>query len=247
MMASKQPRIVSRDQWLKARLAHLKSEKALTRMRDMVAAERRALPWVRLDKEYTFDTTVGKQTLGDLFRGRSQLVVQHFMFGPDWDAGCPGCSLAADHAEGAIVHLENHDVAYVRISRASLDKLQAYNKRMGWTALWVSSQNSDFNYDFHVSFRPEDTVGGERYYNYRTLNDDRYQEEELPGLSVFCRDQSGIIYHTYSSYARGNEEISSAFVYLDLTPKGRNEKEIMDWLRRHDEYESSNKAHNCCA
>jgi predicted dithiol-disulfide oxidoreductase (DUF899 family) len=147
-----QHRIVSRDEWLAARKAHLRNEKALTRMRDLVAAERRALPWVKVEKTYVFDTPEGKKTLAELFGNNSQLVIHHFMFAPDWDAGCPSCSLEADHAEGAIVHLEHHDVTYVRVSRAPLDKIEAYRKRMGWKARWVSSHGSDFNYDFHVSF-----------------------------------------------------------------------------------------------
>lgn len=233
------PRVVSREEWIQARKAHLKNEKALTRMRDLVARERRELPWVKVEKEYVFDTPVGKRTLAELFGTNSQLIVHHFMFGPDWDAGCPSCSLEADHAEGAIVHLANHDVTYVRVSRAPLEKLEAYRKRMGWTARWVSSQGSDFNFDFQVSFARENLEAGGLHYNFQTIEDSRYFSEELPGLSVFYRDERGTVFHTYSSYARGNEEVIGAFVYLDITPKGRNEKEIMDWVRRHDEYEAS--------
>lgn len=233
------PRVVSREEWTLARKAHLKNEKALTRMRDLVARERRELPWVKVEKEYIFDTPEGKKTLAELFGTNSQLVVHHFMFGPDWNAGCPSCSLEADHAEGAVVHLANHDVSYVRVSRAPLDKLVAYQRRMGWTARWVSSQGSDFNFDFQVSFAREDLEAGRLYYNYETIEDPKYFSEELPGLSVFYKDESGAVFHTYSSYARGNEEVIGAFVYLDITPKGRNEKEIMDWVRRHDEYDVS--------
>ncbi|MCC5860077.1 MAG: thioredoxin family protein [Ectothiorhodospiraceae bacterium] len=233
------PRVVSREEWLQARKAHLKNEKALTRLRDLVARERRELPWVRVEKEYVFDTPEGKRTLAELFGANSQLVVHHFMFGPDWDAGCPSCSLEADHAEGAIVHLANHDVSYVRVSRAPLEKLEAYRKRMGWTARWVSSQGSDFNFDFQVSFTREDLEAGRLYYNYQAIEDPKYFSEELPGLSVFYKDERGTLFHTYSSYARGNEEVIGAFVYLDITPKGRNEKEIMDWVRRRDEYDGS--------
>ncbi|HXV26104.1 MAG TPA: thioredoxin family protein [Alphaproteobacteria bacterium] len=229
--------VVSREEWLTARKSHLKNEKALTRLRDLVAAERRALPWVKVEKEYVFDTLHGRKTLADLFDGRSQLIIHHFMFGPDWDAGCPSCSLEADHAEGAIVHLRNHDVAYVRVSRAPLEKLEAYRKRMGWKAPWASSYGSDFNYDYHVSFTDEDVAKGRVYYNYNTIKEEKYRFEELPGLSVFYKDRSGEVFHTYSSYARGNEELIGAFIYLDTTPKGRNETEIMDWVRRHDEYE----------
>jgi predicted dithiol-disulfide oxidoreductase (DUF899 family) len=231
--------IVSREQWLAARKAHLKNEKALTRMRDLVAAERRTLPWVKIDKEYVFDTTAGKQTLADLFGGNRQLIIHHFMWRWDLDQGCASCSLEADHAEGAIVHLEHHDVSYVRVSRAPLQKLEAYRKRMGWKAKWVSSYGSDFNYDFHVSFTPEQLAQGKVYYNYDMVEG----FDELPGLSVFARTASGV-FHTYSSYARGNEEVIGAFIYLDITPNGRNEKAIMDWVRRHDEYGDTGAS--CC-
>jgi predicted dithiol-disulfide oxidoreductase (DUF899 family) len=226
-------KIVSRDEWLAARKAHLKNEKALTRLRDLVAAERRALPWVEVEKHYLFDTPDGKKTLAGLFEGRSQLIVHHFMWRWDLDQGCVSCPLEAYHAEGAIVHLENHDVTYVRVSRAPLEKLLAYNKRMGWKAKWVSSYNSDFNYDYHVSFTKDQLARGEVFYNYGIAKG----FDELPGLSVFHLEENGDVYHTYSSYARGNEEMIGAFIYLDITPKGRNEKEIMDWVRRHDEYE----------
>jgi predicted dithiol-disulfide oxidoreductase (DUF899 family) len=234
-----QPLIVSREEWLAARKAHLKNEKALTRMRDLVAAERRTLPWVKVEKDYVFDTTEGKQTLADLFGGNSQLIIHHFMWRWDLDQGCASCSLEADHAEGAIVHLEHHDVSYVRVSRAPLEKLEAYRKRMGWKAKWVSSYGSDFNYDFHVSFTPEQLAQGKVYYNYGMVEG----FDELPGLSVFAKTASGV-FHTYSSYARGNEEVIGAFIYLDITPKGRNEKEIMDWVRRHDEYDEGGAT--CC-
>jgi len=233
-----QPRIVSRDEWLAARKVHLKSEKALTRMRDLVAAERRSLPWVKIEKDYVFDTTEGKRTLPELFGRNSQLIIHHFMWRWDLDQGCASCSLEADHAEGAIVHLEHHDVSYVRVSRAPLEKLQAYRKRMGWTARWVSSYGSDFNYDFHVSFTQEQLAKGKVDYNYGLVEG----FDELPGLSVFYKNADGL-FHTYSSYARGNEEVIGAFIYLDITPKGRNEKEIMDWVKRHDEYA---EAAGCC-
>jgi predicted dithiol-disulfide oxidoreductase (DUF899 family) len=226
-------KIVSPDQWLVARKAHLRNEKALTRMRDLVAAERRALPWVKVDKEYGFDTSEGKKTLAELFGKNSQLVIHHFMFAPDWEAGCPSCSLEADHAEGAIVHLEHHDVTYVRVARAPLEKLLAYRERMGWKARWVSSHDSDFNHDFHVSFTKDELAQGKVDYNYGMVEG----YDELPGLSVFAKDDAGDIFHTYSSYARGNEEVIGAVIYLDIPPKGRNETETMDWVRRHDEYE----------
>ncbi|MGE4335297.1 MAG: DUF899 domain-containing protein [Pigmentiphaga sp.] len=227
--------IVSREEWLEARKRHLEHEKEMTRMRDRLAEERRALPWIKVEKEYVFDTPDGRQTLSDLFDGRSQLIVHHFMFHPDWEAGCKSCSFDADHAEGALVHLENHDVSYVRVSRAPLAKVEAYKKRMGWRARWISSFGSDFNYDYHVSFTTEELAKGNVFYNYRL--EEGY--DELPGLSVFFKDEDGAVYHTYSSYARGNEEIMGAYMYLDITPKGRNETTIMDWIRRHDEYPTS--------
>jgi predicted dithiol-disulfide oxidoreductase (DUF899 family) len=236
------PQVVSREEWLKARKAHLKNEKALTRMRDLVSAERRKLPWVKVDKEYVFDTTEGKRTLADLFGDNSQLIIHHFMWRHDLDMGCVSCSLEADHAEGALVHLENHDVSYVRVSRAPLAKLEAYKKRLGWKAKWVSSADSDFNFDYHVSFTKEELAKGKVKYNYGMVEG----FDELPGLSVFFKDKDDTVYHTYSSYARGNEEVIGAFIYLDITPKGRNEKEIMDWVKRNDEYGAPAGTKACC-
>ena len=236
------PQVVSREEWLKARKAHLKNEKALTRMRDLVNAERRTLPWVKVDKEYVFDTTEGKRTLSELFGDNSQLIIHHFMWRHDLDMGCASCSLEADHAEGALVHLENHGVSYVRVSRAPLAKLEAYKKRLGWKAKWVSSADSDFNFDYHVSFTKEELAKAKVNYNYGMVEG----FDELPGLSVFCKDKDGIVYHTYSSYARGNEEVIGAFIYLDITPKGRNEKEIMDWVKRNDEYGAPAGTKACC-
>jgi predicted dithiol-disulfide oxidoreductase (DUF899 family) len=225
-------KVVSREEWLTARKAHLKSEKALTRMRDLVAAERRQLPWVKVEKEYVFDTLEGRKTLRQLFGINTQLIIHHFMWLHGAHLGCPSCSLDADHAEGAIAHLENHDVTYVRVSRAPIAEIEAYRRRMGWKAKWVSSSDTDFNYDFHVSFTSEELAKGKVYYNYDMIDGN----DELPGLSVFFKDEKGEVYHTYSSYARGNEEVAAVFIYLDITPKGRNEKAIMDWVRRHDEY-----------
>jgi predicted dithiol-disulfide oxidoreductase (DUF899 family) len=236
-------KVVPYEDWLVARKRHLKNEKALTRMRDMVAAERRTLPWVKVEKRYVFDTTQGKKTLADLFGGNSQLIVQHFMWRHDLDQGCVGCSLHTDHAQGARPHLMHHDVSFVLVSRAPLEKLQAYRKRMGWETEWVSSLNSDFNFDYHVSFTKEQ-LKGDVYYNYEEISGESAMDE-LPGLSVFIKDDAGQIYHTYSSYARGNEEAISAFYYLDLTPKGRNESETMDWVKRHDEYDATVDA-SCC-
>jgi len=236
-----QARIVSRDQWLAARKAHLKNEKALTRMRDLVAAERRSLPWVKIEKDYVFDTTEGKRTLAELFGRNSQLIIHHFMWRWDLDQGCASCSLEADHAEGAIVHLEHHDVSYVRVSRAPLEKLQAYRKRMGWSATWVSSYGSDFNYDFGVSFSQEQLAKGKVYYNYGLVEG----FDELPGLSVFYKNADGV-FHTYSSYARGLEEAVGTLMILDRAPKGRNEDATMDFVKRHDEYEPAKSAPSCC-
>ena len=236
-------RIVSRAEWLTARKALLVKEKELTRLRDRLSAERRELPWVKVEKTYVFDTPDGKKTLADLFEGRSQLIVHHFMWRWDLGQGCVSCSFEADHAEGAIVHLQNHDVTYVRVSRAPLAELEAYKRRMGWRAKWVSSYGSDFNYDYHVSFTQDDLANGKVYYNYDMTTEGF---DELPGLSVFCKDAAGSVFHTYSSYARGNEEVIGTFIYLDITPKGRNETEIMDWARRHDEYEDTGGP-ACCS
>jgi predicted dithiol-disulfide oxidoreductase (DUF899 family) len=236
-------KVVSRDEWLAARKAHLKNEKALTRMRDLVSAERRALPWVKVEKEYVFETTDGKKVLAELFGTNDQLIIHHFMWRWDLGQGCASCSLEADHAEGAIVHLQNHGVTYVRVSRAPIAELEAYKKRMGWAAQWVSSLGSDFNFDYHVSFTRDDLAKGEVYYNYQMIKDGF---DELPGLSVFCKNEAGDVFHTYSSYARGNEEVNAVFIYLDITPKGRNEIEIMDWVKRHDEYDAAEKPANCC-
>lgn len=237
--------VVRREEWLQARKILLKQEKALTRMRDLLAAERRRLPWVRVEKDYFFDSPRGQLTLRELFKGRSQLIVQHFMLAPGWEAGCTGCSFCADHAEPAVVHLENHDVAYVRVSRAPLPTIENYRKRMGWQADWVSSFNSDFNFDFGVSFTAQQLETGGVDYNYGRIDDLRYISEELPGHSVFYCNDRGEVFHTYSSFARGNEEAISTFIYLDMTPKGRNEESTMDWVRRHDEYDNQPAA-ACC-
>ena len=238
------PKIVSRDEWLAARKALLKKEKELTRARDRIAAERRELPWVKIDKQYVFDTIDGKKTLADLFEGRSQLIVQHFMFGPDWEAGCTGCSFGADHVDAAWQHLKHHDVTFVAIARAPIAKLEAYRKRMGWHFKFASSHGSDFNYDFHVSFTKDDLAKGKVYYNYEMIESSM---DELPGGSVFIKDAAGDIYHTYSDYGRGGEEVISAYMLLDVTPKGRNESSAMDWVKRHDEYESAPARRNDAA
>jgi predicted dithiol-disulfide oxidoreductase (DUF899 family) len=236
--------IVSRDEWLAARKALLAKEKEFTRLRDSLNAARRALPWVKVDKPYMFDTPDGRQSLGELFAGRSQLVTKHFMFGPDWTDGCVGCSFEMDHVDGALVHLEHHDVSYVVVSRAPLEKLEAFKRRMGWRFRWVSSFGSDFNYDFHVSFSPEQVASGKAYYNYE-LRD--VGIDELSGRSVFYRDEAGDIFHTYSSYARGGELFLGSYAVLDITPKGRDETvngNLTDWVRHHDRYDDAGG--DCC-
>lgn len=232
--------VVYREEWLAARKALLTREKELTRLRDELNAKRRALPWVKVEKEYTFDTIEGRRSLVELFEGRSQLIVHHFMFGPGWSAGCVGCSFTADHIEGTRVHLEHHDVSLVRVSRAPLAEIDAYRKRMGWQVKWISSHGSDFNYDYQVSFTPEAIARGAVTYNYAIAN---VSIEDLSGLSVFYRDANGDIFHTYSTYGRGDELVDSTYMLLDMTPKGRNETgphhNLMDWVKRHDEYESA--------
>ncbi len=234
--------IMSRDEWLRARTTLLAQEKEFTRMRDRLSAARRTLPWVRVEKTYEFDTLDGRKTLSDLFDGRSQLVVDHFMLGPGWKEGCVGCSFGADHM-GCLVHIEHHDVSVVVVSRAPLAEIEAYRKRMGWRFRWVSSYGSDFNYDFHVSFAQEELAEGKIYYNY-SMTDGGI--EELPDLSVFYKDKAGAVFHTYSTFARGTEELITTYMVLDLTPKGRNETgphhNLMDRVRRHDEYESTGPA-----
>ncbi|HEX6980083.1 MAG TPA: thioredoxin family protein [Alphaproteobacteria bacterium] len=236
-------RVVSRSEWLVARKALLAREKELTRLRDQVSAERRQLPWVKVDKTYVFEGPDGRETLADLFAGRSQLIVYHFMFGPGWKEGCDGCSFLADHIDGANLHLAHHDVSLVVVSRAPWQEFQAYKKRMGWQFKWVSSYGSDFNYDYHVSATRDDIAAGRVIYNYAPSKD---AGEEMPGISVFAKDGNGDVFHTYSAYARGGDILIGAYNWLDLTPKGRNETTIMDWVRRHDEYEGAARPESCC-
>jgi predicted dithiol-disulfide oxidoreductase (DUF899 family) len=234
--------IVSQEEWLVARKAHLAKEKELTRLRDQLAAERRELPWVRVEKAYVFDGPDGKATLAELFAGRSQLLVYHFMMGPDWEEGCKSCSFVADHFDGAIPHLAARDVAMVAISRAPLARIEAFQRRMGWRFRWLSSHGNDFNYDFHVSFRPEEMAGGEVYYNYRT---GEFPSEEAPGLSAFYKDADGSVFHTYSTYERGLDILMGAYNLLDLAPKGRDEAALawtMAWVRHHDRYQDGEPA-----
>ena len=230
-------RIVSSDEWLTARRALLAREKEATRLRDTVNAERLALPWVAVDKNYAFDTPGGRASLGELFAGRSQLIVYHFMLGPDWSAGCPGCSFLADHIDGALPHLEHHDVSLVAVSRAPLAKIETYKARMGWRFPWVSSFGGDFNYDFQVSFTPRQLAGGTVFHNFTDIPAAE-ANDELPGLSAFFKDEAGRVFHTYSSYGRGPEELIGTLMILDRAPKGRNETSTMDFVRRHDEYET---------
>jgi predicted dithiol-disulfide oxidoreductase (DUF899 family) len=230
-------RIVSREEWLTERKQLLVREKEFTRLRDQVTAERGALPWVKLNKSYVFDTPDGEKTLAELFDGRSQLIIKHFMLGPGWKEGCVGCSFGADHVDGIIVHLEHRDVTYTAVSRAPLAEIEAFKRRMGWRFRWVSSNGSDFNYDFNVSFKPDEIARGEGYYNYEMRE---IASEELSGLSVFYKGATGEVYHTYSSYGRGGEDMLVTYRLLDITPQGRNETgpshNMTDWVRHHDRY-----------
>jgi len=228
--------VVSGDRWVAERKKLLAREKELTRLHDQIAAERRALPWVRVEKNYVFDTVEGPRTLSDLFDGRRQLIVQHFMFGPGWEQGCPSCSYMADHADGMNIHLAHRDITFVAISRAPIGDIQRFRERMGWQFDWVSSNGSDFNRDFGVSFTQEEIATGEVYYNYHK---GFFPAEEAPGISVFYKDDAGEIFHTYSTYGRGVEVMLGAYMMMDLTPKGRDERDVfykMEWVRHHDRY-----------
>ena len=227
-------KIASREEWLEARKALLVHEKEETRLRDRNAAERLALPWVKVDKAYGFDTPGGRKSLAELFDGRSQLVVYHFMLPPEWEAGCPGCSFLADHLDGTLPHLNHHDVTLTAVSRAPLDRIEAYKTRMGWRFPWVSSFGGDFNYDYGVSFTPEIVASGTATYNFEPV---KGQPGELPGLSSFYKDEAGQVFHTYSSYGRGGEDMIGTYMILDRAPLGRNETSMVDWMRRHDEYD----------
>jgi predicted dithiol-disulfide oxidoreductase (DUF899 family) len=229
-------RVVSRDEWITDRKTLLAHEKELTRLSDRIACERRALPWVRIDKSYGFDAPEGRRTLSELFDGRRQLLVQHFMFAPGWEQGCPSCSFMADHIDGMNVHLAHRDVTLVAVSRAALADIECFRQRMGWRFKWVSSHGTDFNYDFGVSFTPEEVAEGELNYNYGRWP---FAFEEWPGVSVFYKNNAGEVFHTYSTYGRGVEVMMGAYRMLDLTPKGRDERDVeykMEWLRHHDRY-----------
>lgn len=232
-------KIVSREEWLVARKELLTKEKQLTSQYDEVSRQRRELPWVKVHKKYVFDSPDGEVTLAELFDGRSQLIVSHFMMGPGWQEGCVGCSFRSDHVEATLVHLQHHDVSLVTISRAPLAEIEAFKQRMGWRFKWVSSYRNDFNYDYRVSFTEEEIATGKVEYNYAVSD---FVSEDLSGLSVFYKDESDDVYHTYSTYARGDEKVVSTYMYLDLTPNGRNETgprfNLTDWVRHHDRYDA---------
>lgn len=239
--------IVNQEQWLAQRMDLLAREKELMRLQDQLASDRRALPWVRVEKQYVFDTPQGKRSLADLFEGRSQLVVQHFMFAPEQERGCAHCSYMADHTDGALPHLAQRNVSFVAVSRAPLASLERMRQEMGWRFKWVSSGESDFNYDFHVSFAQAEMARGEVYYNYR---EQPFPHEDAPGVSVFYKDQAGVVYHTYSTFGRGVEVMMHTYRMLDLTPVGRNEDGLpytMAWVKHHDRYPQARAAAaSCC-
>jgi len=242
--------VVPQDRWLAARLSLLAQEKEMTRLRDQIARARRALPWVHLKKDYVFDTTAGPRRLSELFDGRHQLLVQHFMLGPDWEQGCPSCSYMSDHLGGMALHLAHRDVSLLAVSRAPIEQIERFRRRMGWTFPWVSAFDSDFNQDFGVSFTPQQVARGSVPYNYTVQ---AFPAEEAPGISVFYRDDVGSVFHTYSTYGRGVEVMMGTYDLLDLTPKGRDEHNPnypMDWVRHHDRYEpvpaAGTQAGGCC-
>ena len=232
-------KIVSHDAWIAARKAHLAAEKAFTRSRDALSRQRRELPWEKIDKSYVFEGPNGPETLADLFGGKSQLIVYHFMLGPDWDEGCPSCSLLADHFDGAVVHLAQRDVSFIVVSRAPLAQIEKFQRRMGWHFKWVSSFGNDFNFDFHVSATPQEKATGKADYNYELTE---FPSDERPGASVFCKNEAGEIFHTYSTYGRGLDMLIGAYNFLDLAPKGRDEDGLaygMAWVRHHDRYDGA--------
>jgi predicted dithiol-disulfide oxidoreductase (DUF899 family) len=234
----KQPaKVVSQTEWLAARKELLRKEKEFTRLRDELSRQRRELPWEKVEKQYVFDGPDGKESLADLFGGKSQLMVYHFMFGPDWPEGCPSCSFLADHFDGSVPHLAARDVRLVVVSRAPLAKIEAFKKRMGWHFKWISSHENDFNSDYHVSITKEEMAKGPTYYNYALQ---QFPSEERPGASAFYKDGTGNVFHTYSTYGRGLDMLIGAYNWLDMAPKGRDEEGIqphaMAWVRHHDKY-----------
>jgi predicted dithiol-disulfide oxidoreductase (DUF899 family) len=233
---STQHQVVSRNEWIAARKQLLAKEKELTQLRDRLSEQRRALPWVRVDERYVFEGPNGPEGLADAFAGRHQLVVYHFMFAPDWEVGCKSCSFWADNFNGITAHLEQRDVSFAAISRAPLAKLQAFERRLGWTFKWLSSHGNDFNFDYGVSLRPEDFAAGKGVYNYAKA---ARAFDELPGISVFYKDDDGAVFHTYSCYSRGLDMLNTAYHYLDLVPKGRDEAELphaQAWVKLRDQY-----------
>lgn len=231
--------VVSREKWTEARKALLAKEKEFTRLRDELSRRRRVLPWVEVEKPYVFEGARGKQSLAELFDGRSQLIVYHFMLGPGWGEGCRSCSFLADHFDGSVVHLAHRDATLAVVSRAPWPEIEAFQKRMGWRFPWVSSYGGDFNFDYHVSFTKDEMARGEVYYNYGMQ---KFGSEEAPGLSVFSKDKSGRVFHTYSSYGRGLDILLGAYNFLDMTPKGRDEDGLaftMSWVRHHDRYDET--------
>lgn len=239
-------KVVSEQEWRDARVALLAKEKALTHQRDALARERQELPWVRVEKEYVFETQDGKRTLRDLFGDKSQLLIYHFMFGPEWEQGCPSCSMATDTMNANYVHVTQGDVAFAMVSRAPMAKIAPFKKRMGWTVPWVSSNDSDFNFDFAVSFTKGDPKES-KWYNFGTTG---HPSDEGHGMSAFYKDEDGVIYHTYSTYGRGPEGTLGVYALLDMTPKGRDEEKLpwpMAWVKHHDRYETAKHADACCA
>jgi predicted dithiol-disulfide oxidoreductase (DUF899 family) len=239
-------RVVTPNDWIAERKNLLSREKELTRLRDQIARERRALPWVRIEKDYVFETPVGARRLAHLFQGRRQLLVQHFMLGTGWEEGCKSCSFMADHLDSIIVHLAQRDIALLAVSSAPLAEIERFRQRMGWKFTWASSNSNEFNRDFHVSFAPEDRVDGEVYYNYHLT---AFPADEMPGISIFVKNDAGETFHTYSTFGRGVEVMMGAYNLIDLTPKGRDEQNLphnMAWLRHHDRYESEAPRAACC-
>ena len=239
----KEHKVVSQKAWLTARKQLLVKEKKFSKLRDQLNRQRRDLPWVKVDKKYIFDTSDGKQKLPELFRDKSQLIVYHFMFGPGWEEGCPHCSFWADHYDSVNIHLSQRDTALVVVSRAPLKEIEPFKKRMGWRFKWVSSGKSDFNFDFHVSFTPEQIRRRKLFYNYENMAMDM---DEREGVSAFYKDEKGVVYHTYSAYARGIDLMNTTYNFLDLTAKGRDENpdSPQDWVRYHDKYQAEGRC--CC-
>jgi predicted dithiol-disulfide oxidoreductase (DUF899 family) len=232
-------KVVSHDEWIAARTAYLVEEKAFSKTRDALSRKRRELPWEKVEKKYLFDGPHGKETLADLFGGKSQLFIYHFMLGPGWEAGCPSCSLVADHFDGAVAHLAQRDIAFVVVSRAPLAEIEKFKKRMGWKFKWVSSFGSDFNHDYQVSASPQEKADGKVLYNYELTT---FPSDERPGASVFYKNETGAVFHTYSSYGRGLDILIGAYNIIDLAPKGRDETGLafsMAWVRHHDKYEGA--------